>query len=172
MYTIPCFYEVHMFSYKIATEETFDRIWDKNIARHPGDARWVNWRKEYKEYNRSGMALTFLVLKGEEPVGEGTLVFDPQCKCTAGNTLLADNKTTVYLNTLRMEKRHEGGGHISRLVKMMEKYAREKGYSYITIGVDDSNERNKAIYTHWGYTETIYTEVEDGELVLYWRKKL
>ena len=161
-----------MFSYKISTENTLKQIWDKNIASHPGDMRWVNWRKEYTEYNKSGMALTFLVLKDDRPVGEGTLVFDPACNCTAGNTLLADSCTTVYLNALRIEKRYEGGGHISALVKMMENFAREKGYKYITIGVDNSNERNKAIYTHWGYTETIYTEVEDGELVLYWRKKL
>ena len=161
-----------MFSYRIHTAETLKQIWDKNIARHPGDMRWVNWRKEYTEHNTGGMALTFLVLKDEEPVGEGTLVFDQGCKCTAGNSLLADNSTTVYLNALRMEKQYEGQGHISRLVKMMEDYARQKGYIYITIGVDDSNERNKAIYTHWGYTETIYTEMEDGELVLYWRKKL
>lgn len=35
------------------------------------------------------------------------------------------------------------------------------------IGVDDGNERNKAIYTHWDYTETAYTETEVGELMLY-----
>ena len=161
-----------MFSYRISDKSTLKQIWDKNIARHPGDVRWVNWRDEYKEYNKSGMALTFLVMKGDEPVGEGTLVYDPACRCTAGNTLLADSCTTVYLNALRIEKRYEGGGHISAMVKMMENYARGKGYEYITIGVDDSNERNKAIYTHWGYTETVFTETEDGELVLYWRKKL
>ena len=161
-----------MFSYVIATKEILDRLWDKNIAAHPGDERWVNWRIDYKEYNRLGWAKTFAVMKGSEPVGEGTLVFDQDCKCTAGNSLLADKKSRVYLNALRIEKEYRGNGHISNMVKMMEDHARSLGYEYITIGVDDSNEKNKAIYSHWGYTETVYTEIEDGELVLYWGKKL
>ncbi len=161
-----------MFEYLAATEEMLDILWKKNIARHPGDERWVNWRIDYKEYNKSGWAKTFAVVKDGLPVGEGTLVFDPACKCTAGNTLLADNKTTVYLNALRIEKQYRGNGHISAMVKLMENYAREKGYKYITIGVDDSNEKNKAIYTHWGYTDLVFTEVEDNELVLYLGKDL
>ncbi len=161
-----------MFEYLPATEEMLDILWEKNIARHPGDDRWVNWRIDYKEYNKSGWAKTFAVVKDAEPVGEGTLIFNPNCKATAGNLLLTNGKDRVYLNALRIEKQYRGNGHISAMVKLMENYAREKGYKYITIGVDDSNEKNKAIYTHWGYIDLVFTEVEDNELVLYLGKDL
>lgn len=161
-----------MFSYVPATTEILNQLWDKNIANHPGDERWVNWRTDYKEYNNLDWAKTFAVVKDGTAVGEGTLIFNPHCKATAGNHLLADGKDRVYLNALRIEKQYRGYGHISTMVKIMEDYARSLGYTYVTIGVDDSNEKNKAIYTHWGYTDLVFTEIEDGELVLYWGKKL
>ena len=42
----------------------------------------------------------------------------------------------------------------------------------MTIGVEAKDTRNLAIYLHWGFTEFVLGEVEEGELVLYYRKAL
>ena len=73
-------------------------------------------------------------------------------------------------------KEYEGQGHISKLVKLIEQYARDAGYKTMTIGVEAVEARNLAIYLHWGYTEFVHSEVElefDHEaLILYYAKNL
>ena len=154
-----------------ATPETLELIWDKNIRNNPEDPRWIRWKQEYIDYNRSGKAKNFLVLADGIPVGEGTLLFSQECKAVAGRPLLA-NKYTANLNALRIEKPYEGQGHISRLVKLMEAYAKNHGYNRITIGVEAQETRNLAIYLHWGYQEFVMSETEDDTLILYYAKTL
>ena len=155
-----------------ATPDDLEQLWRHNIDSHPGDDRWVRWRETYIGYNQTGAARTFAVVVEDRPVGEGTLLFDPSCSAIDGRQLLADGKTVVNLNALRIQKPWEGRGWISTMVRQMEQYAREAGFSRITIGVDESEHRNRAIYTHWGYTRLLFTEPEDGELVLYYEKDL
>ena len=42
----------------------------------------------------------------------------------------------------------------------------------LTIGVQEDEARNRAIYRHWGYLEPVLQEREDGVLVLYFAKHL
>ncbi|MBR5742843.1 MAG: GNAT family N-acetyltransferase [Clostridia bacterium] len=160
------------FSVRIAGERELAILWEKNVRRHPGDLRWVEWREEYIGYNRTGEAVTFAVMRGDEPVGEGTLLFSPACRAIGGNPALADGKRVVNLNALRIEKPYEGQGHVSQMVKEMEREAVRRGYRVITIGVDESELRNRAIYRHWGFDRFLFFEVEDGERVLYYEKTL
>ena len=158
--------------YRLATVDDLERLWDMNIADNPDDARWVRWKAEYIGYHQSGRSATFAVVIDGVPVGEGTLLFSPECKAISGRLALADSRTTANVNALRIRKEHEGQGHISTLVRMMERYAAERGYHNLTIGVDASETRNLAIYLHWGYTAYVMSETEDGELVLYYRKSI
>ena len=114
--------------------------------------------------------MTFTVIVDNIPVGEGTLLFSSECSAINGRTNLADNSTIANINALRIRKKHEGKGYISTLVKLMEDYAAQNGYKCLTIGVDAKETRNLAIYLHWGYNEFVTSEVEDGELVLYYAK--
>jgi len=155
-----------------ATMEDLERIWEKNIRHNPGDERWASWREEYMSYNRTGMALTYVVVCDGEPVGEGTLLFSPECGAIAGRTMLADGMQVANINALRIEKAHEGQGHISAMVRLMEAEAARRGYRRLTIGVEEKEERNQAIYRHWGYERLVLTEVEDGETVYYFEKDL
>lgn len=102
--------------------------------------------KTYIDYHMSGKSKSFLVSLDGEPVGEGTLLFDPECRAIDGRTLLADGRTTANINALRIEKAYEGQGHLSRLVKLMEKHAGEAGYQRLTIGVEAHMTRNLGIY--------------------------
>lgn len=155
-----------------ATESLLRQIWAKNLAANPGDARWVSWREEALANNRSGRSKTFLALFRGEPVGEGTLLFSPDCSAIRGRTALADGLTVANINALRIEKAHEGKGHISALVAMMERYALSRGIQTLTIGVEAAQTRNLAIYLHWGYSAFVHAEMEENELVLYYAKRL
>jgi len=58
------------------------------------------------------------------------------------------------------------------MVRMMERYARERGFDTITIGVEAAETRNLAIYLHWNYTEFVMADIDDDALVLYYGKEL
>lgn len=165
--------EVHfLYDYRKASLTDLEYLWDRNIAQNPADARWPAWKQEYIAYNQEGKGATFVVLCDGEPVGEGTLLFSPQCGAIGGRTALADNQTIANINALRIRKEHEGQGHISTLVRMMECHAASFGYTRLTIGVEARETRNRAIYQHWGYNQLVLTEVEEGQRVLYYGKAL
>lgn len=161
------------FEYRLATNEELGKIWDEKILHNPGNERWAAWRREYINYNaESPLANTFVILADNEPVGEGTLLLSPDCSSIGGRLNLADNKEIANLNALRVSKEFEGMGHMSKLVKRMEAFAKEKGLKELTIGVEAKETRNIGIYLHWGYNVFVTSEMEDGELVLYYKKEI
>ena len=160
------------FSVCESTPELLETIWDYNIASNPDEPDWVRWKDEYIGYNRLGMAKTFMVLADGEPVGEVTLILSPDCKAVSGRTSLADGKTTANINALRIRKEYEGMGHVSRMMHLVENYAKSVGITRLTIGVEAAEARNLAIYLHWGYTDFICSEIDGGALVLYYGKNL
>ena len=149
------------YKYKKATLAELDARWNKNIADNIGDERWIAWKETSIENHKTNKAVTFVVLFDEEPVGEGTLIFSLQ---------------SVEINGLRIDKEHEGKGHVSRLVKVMEQYAKSEGYKLSTIGVEPKETRNLAIYLHWGYNtfdKLVITDPKEEEgLILYYSKQL
>lgn len=158
--------------YHIAEKGELARLWEKNVAGHPGDPRWAKWAREYTAYNENGMGITFAAVLEGEPVGEATLLLSPACGAVEGRLALADGKSVGNVNALRMEKQWEGQGHMSRLMEVLEGCARERGLTALTIGVDAWETRNLGIYLHWGYREFVMAQEEDGDLVLYYRKSL
>ena len=151
----------NQYIYREATVAELNIKWDKNIADNVGDERWVAWKEIAIENHTTNKSKTFVVLYGDEPIGEGTLIFTLQ---------------SVEVNGLRIDKKHEGKGHISRLVKVMEQYAKANGYKTSTIGVEPKETRNLAIYLHWGYDTFDKLEISDPKeeegLLLYYSKKL
>ena len=161
-----------MAEYRKAAHQDLEYLWNTNIAENPDDPRWVSWKEEYISHNQTGKGNTFAVVIEGEPVGEGTLLFSPDCSAIAGRADLADGTVTANINALRIRKEYEGQGHISALVRLMESYAAEHSITRLTIGVEAKETRNTAIYLHWGYTEFVTHAIEDGELVLYYAKNL
>jgi len=160
------------FTYRLATLQDLEVIWNKNIADNPKDERWIHWKEEYIGYNKTGMAQTFVVVCGDEPVGECTLILSPECNAVNGRLELANGKEVANINALRIAKECEGQGHISKLMACVEDYAKEQGIKSLTIGVEAKETRNLAIYLHWGYDSFVMSETEDDELVLYYRKDI
>ena len=148
------------FRYEEASIANLELKWDKNIADNVGDDRWVTWKTQVIEDNKNNKCKTFVVLYGEEPIGEGTLVFSSQ---------------SVEVNALRIDRQYEGRGHISKLVKVMEQYAKNRGYKTAKIGVELSETRNISIYFHWGYDTFVkseISEIEEEGLILFYSKDL
>ena len=148
------------YRYKEASTAELELRWDKNIADNIGDERWIAWKAQSVEDNKKGKCKTFVVLHGDKPIGEGTLIF---------------SSPYVEVNALRIDKQHEGKGHISKLVKVMESYAKNAGYASLKIGVEPAETRNLGMYLHWGYDTLVeykISDVEEEGLLLYYSKKL
>ena len=160
------------YEYRAATDADLEWIWNKDIAENPGDDRYLRWKKQFIDDNHSGAARTFVVVADGEPVGQGTLLFSPACRAISGRLVLADHEKTANINALRIEEKHEGQGHISKLVRLMERHAADQGYVCLTIGVDEGEARNRAIYSHWGYDRLVLDTEESGERVLYYAKDI
>lgn len=161
--------------YRKATLDDLEKIWNKNIKDNPGDNRWVKWKERYINDNISNKCTTFVVLDNNEPVGEITILFSSQCESVKDDLLLCNDKDIANMNAFRIQKEYENQGHISKLVKMAESYAKSKGVKYLTIGSEAKESRNLSIYLHWGYNEFVKHQIyedEDNTLVLYYRKKL
>lgn len=161
-----------MFDYRIATREDLEKIWEKDVAKNQGDPSWIRWREQYLEYNALGKATTFVVLVDGDPIGQITVLLSPDCSAVKDRPLLCNGINVANMNAFRIEKEYEGQGHISKLVKMAEAYAKDKGISCLTIGCEAKKSRNLAIYLHFGYTEFITSFTEDGELILFFGKTL
>ena len=114
-----------MVEYRKATAEDLEAIWDYQIETNPGDPNWIRWKKQFIDDNNSGAAATFVAVVGGIPVGEGTLLFSPDCRAIRGRLELADGKTVTNINALRIREAYEGKGYISQLVKYMEAGVRE-----------------------------------------------
>ena len=160
-----------MICYRKATLEDLEILWNREIAENPGDPRYLRWKERFISCNRTGRAATFLVLSGERAVGQVTL--DRYADGYSGNRIpLADGIHTAYVNSLRIDPEFEGQGHVSGLMRIMEDWAREQGFSRLTIGVEADAQRNRAIYHHWGYKQFIMAEEDGGELVHFYSKEL
>ena len=161
-----------MICHRKATLEDLETLWDKNIRENPDDSRYIRWKRQFVDDNLRGAAATFVIVADGEPVGEGTLLLSPECRAIRGRTALCDGLSTANINALRVQQAWEGQGHISRLMKAMEAYARSIGITRLTIGVEAAETRNLAIYLHWGFDTFLMHEEEDGALVLYYGKDL
>lgn len=161
-----------MIQIRKATREDLETLWNRNIAENPGEECWLRWKTQFIADNESGAAVTFAVAADGDPVGEGTLLLSPECRAIRGRLALADGKSTANINALRIRKEYEGLGHVSRLVREMERYVASLGYTRITIGAEAAESRNLAIYLHWGYDRFLLTEGEGQEIVLYYGKDL
>lgn len=59
------------------------------------------------------------------------------------------------MNAFGIDKKYEGRGYISQLVKMAETYAKDKVISYLTIECEAKETRNLSIYLQFGYAEFV-----------------
>ena len=136
-------YNNENFIYWIATLEDLEQVWNKDIDRHPNDERWSRWKAEYIEYNKNNEAKTFVAInKNGEVISQLTLILKGNVKAVKDRPKLCDGKNIANFNAFRTDKIYQGQGHISKLVKFAEDWARKNLIKKITIGVEASNSKN------------------------------
>lgn len=158
--------------YRKATEQDLIKIWNKDILANDGDERYVRWSEQYIKNNLEGKCATFVCVDGDDPVGQITVLMSTECSAVKGRPLLCDGIKVANMNAFRIEKKYEGQGHISRLVRLAEDYAREKGFKNLTIGSEAKESRNLGIYLHFGYTNFVTYLIEDDELIVFYSKEI
>lgn len=68
----------------------------------------------------------------------------------------ANGVNRAYLCAFRIEEQFRGHGLASKLMKSVLVRVQEKGFSEVTIGVDNDNyEKLKSMYYSWGFNELI-----------------
>ena len=157
---------------RVATLDELKKLWEYNIKIHANDIRWINWQTEAIENHVTGKSKTFIIFKDTKPIGEITLIISPECQAVKNRPLLCNGKNIANINAIRIMKEYEGQGHISKLLKVVEQYAKKNRINILTIGVDAHETRNIAIYLHWGYNKFVMHEIEDNSLVLYYQKDI
>lgn len=159
---------IGMVAYRKASMEDLERIWAYNIADNPGDDRYLRWKEQFISRNGNNEAATFVTVIDGDPVGEVTLEY----RTVGSRAILADGSTTAYVTALRIRKEFEGLGYVSKMMRTMERYAKDLGFTQLSIGVEAAETRNLGIYLHWGYDKFLMSEVEDGTLILFYAKEL
>ena len=160
-----------MFFYRKATLEDLEQIWDRQIRDNPEDPRYLRWKQEFISRNADNLAATFVVTADSVPVGEVTLDYFAS-GYSGSREKLADGKKKAYVTALRIQEKFEGQGHVSKLMQVMEDYAIRSGFCQLTIGAEAAETRNLGIYLHWGYEQFVMSELDGGELVLFYAKNL
>ena len=68
---------------------------------------------------------------------------------------LADGKTVCYLSHLYVNSRFRGRGIGSKLVNHVIDNAKKMGFSYITLGVDETIDKNVNLYKRLGFNTLV-----------------
>ena len=151
---------------KIASLDEMERKWAYEIDRNVSDREnWILWRETALANFREGKAIPYYGILDGEIICEATAVIypDPTRRCRG----LVDEQT-AYLEAFRTNEPFIGQGYFSRLFAFMLADLRGRGYRRFTVGVETGDEKNRAIYAHYGFTEHIRTETEqypDGTVI-------
>lgn len=68
---------------------------------------------------------------------------------------LADGKTVCYFSNLWVHSKLRGQKIGSKLVRFVEKEAKQSGFEFLSLGVDTDNDRNISIYKHLGFDNPV-----------------
>ena len=151
---------------KIATLDEMNEKWDYEITKNADDRKnWTLWKKENIERYKKEYIIPYYGIL------DGKII----CECTAAiNSSVVQNSSdliddkTAYLTAFRTVDEYQNQGYFSKLFKFMIEDLKEKGYERVTLGVEPEEERNKAIYTKYGFIEHIKDGKEsypDGTLI-------
>ena len=143
---------------KIASLQEMNIKWEYEISQSGKDKEiWIIWKKQNIEKYKQGYIIPYYGILEGNIICEATAMLHP--KVVQNSAGLVDGHT-VYLSAFRTIDRFQGKGYFSKLFHFMIDDLRRKGFTKATLGVEPAEEKNKDIYTHYGFTEFIKTGKE------------
>lgn len=140
---------------KIATLDEIIEKYDYEIAKASKNKDdWISWKKEAIKQAEKGLTIAYIGILNNNIISECYAALDPSI--IQNHEKLVDDKT-AYLFAFRTNKEYQGQGYFSKLFKYMLNDLKSRGYKKVTLGVEPSEEKNKAIYTKYGFKEYIKT---------------
>lgn len=109
-------------------------------------------------------------------ITEATAIINDKDLDMQNKDMLID-KDTAYLMGFRTNKIYQNKGYSSKLYNFLEQELKNRGFKYLTLGVEPCEVRNMQIYLNWGFNQFIKTDYEyyaNGEKIMvnYYKKKL
>ena len=163
------------FECRIPTIDEVNKRWDYLTKDRTDDKEnWEKWRKEALYNFTVGNYIIYYGFLDDEIICEATAIVKSNQDKYIEDLI---NEKTVYLSAFRTNKEYEGQGYFSKLFKYMLEDLKNKGYEEVSLGVEPTEEKNKEIYFHYGFTEFIKETHEtypNGEEVTvdYYKKRL
>lgn len=160
---------------KIPSLEEMNKKWDYEIENRKNDrSNWIIWKKMAIENFIQGKSIPYYGILNGTIICEATACVVPEI---VQNSELLVGNNIAYLSSFRTISKYQGKGYFSKLFKFMLNDLKEKGYRKVTLGVEPSEEKNKKIYNHYGFTEYIKSGAEtypDGTVIeiLYYGKNI
>lgn len=158
----------------IANKELIIKKWDEEISRHNDSKLW----KEFKRISLNNLdtRIVYMGILNDEIITECTAIISKKDSSMQNKDNLIENNK-AYLSAFRTNKEYENKGYFSKLYKFMEDDLKNRGFKYLTLGVEPSEVRNIQIYFKWGFTKYIKSCYEvypnlEKVLVNYYEKKL
>lgn len=151
---------------KIASLQEMNAKWEYEIAQSGKDKKnWIAWKSRNLENYQRGYIIPYYGILAGSIICEVTAMVHP--KAVQNSTGLVDSHT-VYLSAFRTVSGFQGKGYFSKLFHFMMADLRQKGFTKATLGVEPAEEKNKAIYARYGFTEYIKSGREyypDGTVI-------
>ncbi len=151
---------------KIPSPEEMNRKWDYEIEHNPDDREnWIIWKKTNIGRFQKGDIIPYYGILDGLIICEATAMLNPEAVQNSAG-LVGDG--TVYLSAFRTVESYHGQGYFSVLMQFMLDDLRRRGFTKATLGVEPSEEKNKQIYAHYGFTEYIKSATEaypDGTVI-------
>ncbi len=150
---------------KIASIDEMTTKWDYEITRHPGESNWIIWKEEAINDFCAGKSIPYYGILDGTIICEATAVLNP---ASVQNSAEMMDKKTAYLCAFRTVKEFQGKGYFSKLLRFLLNDLKQRGFTKAILGVEPEEEKNKAMYQHWGFTEHIKSGEEqypDGTVI-------
>ena len=136
--------------------EKFKTIWvePKNLERFQN--RMNYWYKELDKNNR----IFFIYSSADEYLGEASLIFD------YGEPDYTILKKRICLIEMTVKKGYRNLGIGGQIIDYLFSYAKNLGYSEMSVGVNIDNYNARHLYEKKGFSEVIFEgEDENGKYV-------
>ena len=160
---------------KIASLAEMEEKWNYEIEKAIDDkSNWIIWKEKNINNFMNGYTIPYYGILDGKIICEATAHLNPD---TVKNSEGLVSNDCVYLSAFRTNLEYRGKGYFSKLFKFMLNDLKNKGYEYVTLGVEPTEENNKQIYKHYGFSNHIKNGNEsypDGTIieVVYYKKKL